>query len=386
MFSAGRPCNCREQLTKLVRFGQGGSPTLSTEVQAVRFNSGRTVLGLMLTLAHRLGMTWECFRPEEGMLGAVGNGHEMRGSFEDGIIRLHYRSIGRPSVTQMCTPSEVADKFGFGILSGDPALDIPDFHVGTIEDVTRSLRILLRFLDPDGASIQHIMDIRNFFSWDVTFGFSDLIAIICPIARLAGSNINRIRMPARYCAGLLAHDVGRVVFRHKLHALLTVLPNPPPQAVRVLQICNKLARDHPECEDEARANAQRNRLTGFRDVVHNLWCDLVASHIRHVVHYCDDSFRRIQEGKARSVNKNWIEEGAYCYWDYLPRIVADMGKHRVDESTAHSAWYTMMLRGFLWHRVHHLYEGSENPNYVPNILPAKWVDSSLQVKLGNDPY
>ncbi len=114
------------------------------------------------------------------------------------------------------------------------------------------------------------------------------------------------------------------------------------------------------------------------------YLDLVASHIRYAVHYCDRSFRRIREKEARSTD--WVKEGAYCYCeDYLPGIVADMGKHGLDESTARSAWYTMMLKGFLWHRVHHLYDGVKNPEPVPVILPAEWWDSDRKVKLGNGP-
>ncbi len=114
------------------------------------------------------------------------------------------------------------------------------------------------------------------------------------------------------------------------------------------------------------------------------YLDLVAAHIKGVVHYPDDSFRNIRE--AGSAFEDWVREGAYCFWTYQDGIVTDMVQRGLDESTARSAWYTMMLKGFLWHRLHHLYDGVENPEIAPVILPAEWWNSDRKVELGNGPY
>ncbi len=197
LFSEGQLWTCQETLVALLDgCGQLGSSDGSTKLHALGLDPGYTTLGKIMTLAHRLGMRWELFDPDHGILTAAGNGHLIVGTLDHDAVRLHYRRIGPHSITEMCAPTEVADKFGFGILSGDSALNIPDFKVGTIGDVLKSVQ----FLDPTGASVKPIMDVRNFFKWGVTFGFSDLVALICPSALLWGSHINRARMPSRYCA------------------------------------------------------------------------------------------------------------------------------------------------------------------------------------------
>ncbi len=114
-------------------------------------------------------------------------------------------------------------------------------------------------------------NVRAFFEWKVTLGFSDIIALICPSARLWGSPINRVRMPAEYCAGLLTHAEGRAVFRDQLGEWIKLSPTPPHQAIWVWETCKDLAQRFEEWEDEALANSQVNQNIYFRDIVHYLW-------------------------------------------------------------------------------------------------------------------
>ena len=86
---------------------------------------------------------------------------------------------------------------GFGILPGCEELDLPDYHIGSIEDVY----LTLNQLDPTCKASQKVRDVRGIVPTS-TFGFSDIIPMAAPMLRLRGSILTRIPIPAEYCVCL----------------------------------------------------------------------------------------------------------------------------------------------------------------------------------------
>lgn len=397
LVSPGQKCRCADEFLKLLQSDSGICSELRHTGSEQPVSMWRDfTLPEIAAYAHRLGMTWSCFSPKDRLMTAWGNGYFMTCQPGADGLYLHCTQIGLQSGTELCIPTKNADKLGFGILVGDPELGLPEFKVGTIEDVLKTMSLL----DPAGLSTKKIMDIRNCLKWDVTLGFSDLIPLAVPILRRRGTSINRVRMPTRYCTGLLCHQVGFTAFREGLAAYVRQTKEPSNQAVKVLNWYKILARLYKEWENEALANSQPNHLSlAFLDTVHDCWeetrsyfiqltknnqgfryIDLVACHIAHAVWYCDDAFQAIKGGRARS--GNWVEEGAYFYLDYLPSIISAMQSKGLDKQKVRDAWYTMTLKGFCWSRLHHLYKGEKNPEEPPVILPSEYWDSEVRVQIG----
>ena len=101
-------------------------------------------------LARRLGMVWKQIDLFEGNMRAEGNGHVISSTISRsiGIILqisisdFQLRSVGRNmrNLDKLYIPSQYADKMGFGIVSGEPELDLPDYRIGTEEEIYEMLR------------------------------------------------------------------------------------------------------------------------------------------------------------------------------------------------------------------------------------------------------
>ena len=103
-------------------------------------------------LARRLGMVWKHIDPFEGNMRAEGNGHVISSTISRTIGTILQISISDPLLLQdlpggrkmskpdeLYIPSEEADKMGFGIVSGERGLDIPDYKIGTEEEIYNML-------------------------------------------------------------------------------------------------------------------------------------------------------------------------------------------------------------------------------------------------------
>ena len=366
-------------------------------------------------LARRLGMTWKDFRPEDGIMRAEGNRHLITSTVARSIgIILHYmNSRGNkdlpmfedkrilPSIVTYI-PSSEADRMGFGILPGFTHFGIPDFKMGTIEEVYETMNIL----DNSGKASTTLRNVRGLVP-RVTFGFSDLVPLAAPMLRRRGSTVIRLPIPSEYCVGLTCHTEGFMVFHHRLKEYISSRDEYPvtPQTRWVLRKYEELAQ-YPEWEDEVLANDQCNsRNLRFLEDVHTCWdeatdyfykiqrgslfkyYDLMASHIRHAVNYWGDAWAHLkgEDGKKAHDHyglRDWIAEGAHMYWDYLPRIVQDIkNKGFDDEALVHEAWFTMMFRAFCWWRCHYLNPG-QDMIHSPSILPSRYWDSKLPVYIG----
>lgn len=373
-------------------------------------------------LARRLGMTWKDFRPDDGVLRAEGNGHMFTSTMARsiGIVLQYMRTGPRPAgqedekeswytvvPDELHVPVRDADAMGFGVLPGFELLDIPEYRIGTIDEVLATMDSF----DNSGASSNKIKDIRRIVP-RVTFGFSDLIPLAAPMMRLRGSTVIRVPIPTEYAVGLTCHREGFVIFHHRLQEYTKARNDLVSRQTHwVLQRYEELKAQSPTWEDEVAANRHPNgRDIGFLEKVHDCWdeatkylmklqeqyttdglrfryTDLMASHIAHAIHYWGDAWEHIRKEHGKEARnhfglRDWVAEGAHVYFDYLPHIVADMRRKGFDhEEVVHDAWFTMMLRAFCWWRCHWMNPGQDMLQ-SPSILPSRYWGSKLPVYIG----
>ncbi|KAL8825213.1 MAG: hypothetical protein Q9191_004550 [Dirinaria sp. TL-2023a] len=282
----------------------------------------RTTVADIAMMARRLGMEWSSFRPEEGIMSAQGHGHIIYATFVRSLgVVLHYMRTGvgtydsdssslpikELSKDAMFVPTREASMLGFGILPGCQALGVPNYYMSSIEEVYDTANKL----DRSGNTSQQIRNVRG-IERTCTFGFSDLIPMAAPILRLRGSKIIRVPIPTEYCVGLTCHREGFVIFHHRLQD--HIRDNKPSTSsdkrLWVVEQYESLKTAYPEWENEIEANMQANdRSLEFLEKVHDLWdqtteyfaalqsdpkinfcyTDLLAVHVKHVVHYWNDA-------------------------------------------------------------------------------------------------
>lgn len=381
-----------------------------------------TTVSDIARMVRRLGMSWEVFKPEEGTMRAEGNGHGISSTFARsiGLILQYIRIQGSVtyspellssfvrelSKAELYIPTREADMMGFGILPGYDRLRIPSFKIGTSDEVFATMDIL----DSTREASRKLRDIRNLLvgKWDAhcTYGFSDIISLAAPMIRRRHSTITRVPTPAEYCSSLLSHKEGFVVFHNRLKEYIRKGSNETSlkQAHWVLKQYEHLKVRYSEWENEARTHEQVNDCNlKFLGEVHGLWdkatdyfvqlhetnqlhfYDLMATHISHAVNYWGDAWEQLRQGKARdNYGLRALEaEGTHMYFDYLPRIVADMREKGFDgpEELVHEAWFTLMFRAFCWWRCHSLHPG-EDQSHKGVTLHSRYWDSKLPVYIG----
>lgn len=110
-------------------------------------------------IARRLGMNWRQFDLFNSNLRAEGNGYTITSTLvrSVGIVLeitidqdlLHNRNISNDLdvslLNELYIPSEIADKLAFGIVSGLPGFGIPDYKLGTLEEI---ITLLQNEIDP----------------------------------------------------------------------------------------------------------------------------------------------------------------------------------------------------------------------------------------------
>ena len=174
------------------------------------------------------------------------------------------------------------------------------------------------------------------------------------------------------------------------------------QRIWVLDTYSVLRAAYEEWEDETVANNLGNsRDVAFLDDVQacydkteeyfdkfvpNFYRKLVCAHITHAVQFWGDATQHIDKKTARigpSWMRDWVVEGAYLYWDYLPKVAAMM-KDRFgvdDEELVNEAWIMMMFRAFCWWRCHWM-DLREASSQTKTRLPSKYADSKFPVYIG----
>lgn len=358
--------------------------------------------------ALRQGMTWSVFRPEHGVFLAEGNGYILRPQPQQ--PRLDFEIISLPpSESQVSNevyiPSPLVDKLFFGILPGYRLFHLPDYRMGTIEEVYSTMHSL----DPTGSASKKIRDNRHpSFEPKCIFGFSDIIPLAAPMLRHRNSTIIRLPIPAEYSTGLLTHKEGFIIFRHRLDELIaspqyTESPNLPVPGM-ILWVHAKyyeLMQAYPEWEDEVLANSQvNNRSMEFLDSCHDAWdhCttylyslitsygknfyqDLMAAHLKNAVNFWHQAWNGMRAGTAREHHglRDYIAEGMHLYWDYLELVVEEMearGWTNVSREALREAWVVMVFRGFCWWRCHWMMEGEDMCEAPERLDSQYFVESS----------
>jgi len=370
-------------------------------------------------MAHRLGMVWEVFDPETGIMRAEGNGHGLSSTFARGIGPIlqyvHTKGAGttfertapyfanvKLSNTELYIPTREADMMGFGILPGCDRLKLPSFKIGTHSDVINTMNSL----DSTHKASLKLQQIRELLKdkWDAhcTYGFSDIIPLACPMIRRKGSTVTRVPIPAEHYSGILSMEAGFITFRNRLSAYLSNTTSGLAQARWVLQQYERLAQRYPDWQIEAPAT-QKHSLDFLEDVhacsdacsqylaglqsAHNLsYRDLMAAHLTQSVNYWGDAWTALKSGTARESygqSRTLEVEGMHIYSDYLPRMVDGLRKRgfKGAEETVHEAWFVLIFRAFCWWRCHDLYPG-EKQSYKGSPLPSRYWGSQLPVYIG----
>ncbi|KAL8998820.1 MAG: hypothetical protein Q9169_002158 [Polycauliona sp. 2 TL-2023] len=270
-------------------------------------------------------------------------------------------------------------------------------------------------LDPTGIATKRIRDNRHpSLAPESLFGFSDIIPLAGAMLRGydAQSTLARLPMPAEYTTGLLPHQEGFVIFRHRLDDFIaspqyTVSPAlpVPPMIIAVRDMYHEMMGVFPEWEDEVLANSQiNNRSADFlnRALGHWVTCtqyfkrihettgpgfyrDLMASHLKNAVNWWHQAWTRIRCDQERDHHglRGYIAEGMHVYWDYLDKLVKDMeskGWIKVSRETLSEACVVMIFRGFCWWRCHWMTEGDEMGEAPPR-LPKEYCTDRSPVKI-----
>ena len=365
-------------------------------------------------LARRLGMIWRQFEPLDGNLRAEGNGHTISSAavrsmgtvLTIGIQDPLPKADGVDGLDEVYIPMEAADKMGFGIVPGEPGLGIPDYKVGTEEEVLTTLR---NVVDPSHEAADQVKGILGANpGW--TPGISDVIGFACPMIHIRGSSLVRVPQPAGYAIGLTQQQEGFIVFRNRLKDLIAereAKAEPvSPQLRSIYEQYEELRQRYgDQWEDEhSDKNKMPTALSVFLDDLNTRheattiyfsrlmrrfnsvgekaqefkYTDLMYSHIRHAVNYFPEALERLNASPSRARNHygmrvaGWITEGAHIYFDNIPKIINDMRDKGFDQpQIVEEAWVTMMFRAFLWHRCHFMVEGPRVPSiYWGSNLPV----------------
>ena len=351
--------------------------------------SAVTTVGEIAMIARRLGMSWEEFSPELGNLRAKGNGQGLFSTLarstgkvlqyahlEGGAssnVQSILPSIEASSKAELYIPSREADLMGFGILPGFERLGVPNFKVGTKDEVYAAMDLL----DITRSASTKLRDLNRLLvrKWDAhcMYGFSDIIALAAPMIRRRHSTIVRVPPPVEYSSSLLSQKECIVVFRDRLREHLGTQSDDmfSDQAIWILEQCKQLKSRYSEWETNTDSLDKVNGSDlNFLEEVHDCWdrateylegtekmhqlhyLSLMASHISHAVNYWVDAWQQIKKSKScdNHGHRDLVAEGTHLYFDYLPLIVEDMrGKgFKGPKEVVQETWFTLIFRAFCW--------------------------------------
>ena len=361
-------------------------------------------IGDLAVMARRLGMIWKQFEPLDGNFRAEGNGHTITSTavrsmgtvLQIGVKDFLPSAEAAEELNELYIPSEAADKMGFGIVPGVASLGVPDYKLGTEEEVLATLRNVMSSREA-AETVKSISTANP--GW--TPGISDLIGFAAPMIRQSFSSIVRVPQPAGYATGLTQQHEGFVVFHKRLYDLVAERDaNHEPVSNQTRSILHQYAellhRYGDQWENHEVCNQKLNdRSLQFLDDIHGRhldatkyfkdlmaryngtgekpqvfrYTDLMYAHIRHAVNYLPDALERINASPSRARNHyglgvaGWIIEGAHIYFDNIPKVIGDMRSKGFDHpEVVEEAWLTMMWKAFLWHRCHFMVEGARAPS------------------------
>ena len=356
-------------------------------------------------MARRLGMIWKQFEALEGNLRAEGNGHTITSTSVRSmgtVLQIGVKDFlpsGDPAedFNELYIPSEAADKMGFGLVPGEASLGVPDYKLGTEQEVLATLRNVVDPSRKAADTVKGLLEANP--GW--TPGISDIIGFATPMIRQPHSSIVRVPQPAGYAVGLTQQQEGFVVFHKRLIELVgqrDAKGEPVSKQTRSIlhQYAELLYRYGDQWEDQEVCNQKLNdRSMEFLDDLHKKhraatnhlnylmtsyngkgeksqifrYTDLMYAHIKYAVYYFPEALERINASPSRARDHygmrvaGWITEGAHIYFDNIPKVIADMRSKGFDQpEVVEEAWLTMMWRAFLWHRCHFMVEGQRVPS------------------------
>ncbi|CAF9918783.1 MAG: hypothetical protein ALECFALPRED_000826 [Alectoria fallacina] len=327
----------------------------------------------LAVMARRLGMMWKQFEPLDGNFRAEGNGHTITSTavrsmgtvLQIGVKDFLPSTDPTEELNELYIPSEAADKMGFGIVSGEASLGVPDYKLGTEEEVLATLR---NVVDPSREAAERVKGILGANpGW--TPGISDIIGFAAPMMRQSFSSIVRVPQPAGYAVGLTQQQEGFVVFHKRLYDLVAERDSnhePVSEQTRSIlhqyaellssygeqwenhEVCNQKLNDRSvEFQDDlfrrhlAATKYFKDLMVRFNDTGENSqvfrYTDLMYSHIRHAVNYFPEALERINASPSRARDHygmrvaGWIIEGAHIYFDNIPKVVEDMRSKGFDQ-------------------------------------------------------
>ena len=242
-------------------------------------------------------------------------------------------------------------------------------------------------------------------------GIVDIISLASPMIRQPRSSLIRIPNPSGYALSLTTQTECFVVFYRRLRLLIEErdarFETVSAQTRSILHQYEELKQRYGDRWEDRKVcgNELNTRSVEFLDDLHQRhdaatqyfvglsmrfsadnekrqgfsYKELMYSHIRHAVNYFPDAMERIDESRARDQYGlravPWRIEGAHVYFDNIEKIAGDMRDYGFDmPEVVEEAWLTMMWKGFLWHRCHHMVEG-------PRVPSSNW-GSQLPVYIG----
>lgn len=132
-------------------------------------------------IARRLGMNWGQFDLVDSNLRAEGNGYVITSTLVRSVgivlaitvdqdLPYKYNTSGDLDISllnELYVPSEIADKLTFGIVSGLPGFNIPDYKLGTLEEI---ITLLQNEVDPTKVAAKTVSEYLRtlqalFYTW-----------------------------------------------------------------------------------------------------------------------------------------------------------------------------------------------------------------------------
>lgn len=371
-------------------------------------------------LACRMGVRWKVFRPPEGIMEGEGEGHiffstRIRGL---GTVLSYIRLLGAdgediptrtsppsngPKFRYVWTP--VADRLWFGILPGNPDLGLPDYRIGTTEEIFSTLKEI----DPQETAVNNLRNLQGIRA-DYLHGFCDIVPMVAAWLRQPGTNLNWYPRPLKNTLGLTWYHLAFHQFKFELEKYNTThnrrndveggavernnvadaVGDNEPQSSWVLRMYRKYKNKWPVEWDGISPDVDA-RTVDFYDDLERLYdhtttyflkvrgklkyMDLVTAHLREAPRSYRDAEVAVQ-GWAVADSERWDlrrKEAMSFYWKYMPDYRVYMaGRGCMDGKLVDEAWITLVFRAFLWMRAH-------VPKENDNILPSQYYGSRLPI-------
>ena len=384
----------------------------------------KTTVSDIAIMARRMGMRWKEFRPEEGIMRAEGHSHIITSTVVRSLgLVLQYSYTGRSK--RLARPSQwrntvagsvykereeiyistpAADRFGAGVIRGQRRLGVPDFTIGTQQDIVDALQTL----DYTGICSRTL---KSILKEDPEFHFpvADLVAMTTPMICQAGSPLVQIPAPSDNTLGITASIGGRKAFIDALEAYVSEKGGPTSEGEEVDWTRMKIGRQ--TCWvlwrlKDFRSRFPHNFTPGGKDA--SVWIvrkdvkylqvlnqafteanlffqtqmgltlpyrKLLQAHLVTIVFAHDKESQPAEVAKLISSNAT---DSVRYYFDALPRIVRYIQWTsrfaQKDERFIVDAWMTMILRSICWGASHFLVPGER--------VPVAYFGSQLPVYIG----